>query len=38
MVQTPDAVAMDESGYDINNLAEYAATHRSKPPVLPRLS
>ena len=24
--------------YDIKNLVEYAATHRSKPPVLPRLS
>ncbi len=24
--------------YDIKNLVEYAATHRHKPPVLPRLS
>ena len=29
---------MDKLGYDIKNLVEYAATHRSKPPVLPRLS
>ena len=24
--------------YDVKNLVEYAATHRNKPPVLPRLS